>query len=116
MASWFPAGATTTWDRFSGSNDASTISSTQLGGPNSSGLPTTGSASGSVGNAKPTLITSALRCSQSERATDASVGIGVSESSRSTNAPLWLTTVMAAVGQTCATTPATKFACATSAS
>src|SRR5437868_5360528 len=71
--------------------------------------------SGSVANAKPTLITGDLRFFQSDRATEASVGIGKIGSSSSTKSALWLTTWMRAE-EVSAITPATKFACAASAS
>ncbi len=66
---------------------------------------------GSVGNAKPTLMTSLFLWFHSERATDASVEIAGFPESASTNEALWLSTVIRASGHTCAMTPATKFAC-----
>ena len=104
---WFPAGATSTVVR---GIPRRTSSNVQLGGPDGSTELATASELGSVANAKPTLITAACRCSQSDRATDASVGIGVSAASCSTKAPLWLTSAMRACGHACAITPATKLA------
>src|SRR5262249_10256827 len=111
---WFPEGQTTTV--LSASMPPSASSNVQLAGPDGSVVFGTTSALGRVGNAKPTLITWLRRCCQSERATDASVGIGVSASARTMNAPLWSTTVIDALGQACAITPATKSAWPTRAS